>query len=532
MALTFKEYLELRSDGFSKNEISKVVAEEKPDVTLSGIQRGLRKSVATTALGVGSLAQSVGQATLAGATAAGRGIVPGGKLGSFAESLKDIKQTTGLEVFDPTTRIGAKAVEALKPVDQGEKIGKFTGDVAQFFVPGSLAAKAGTAFKLKNVGKIITNAAGDSVVAGAQARGEGASEGEALLTAFLTGLTSSTILGGTQFLKSNDWFDAKGLTKKALGLTATERGPAGASIRPTDKFIDKTKIVGNLGRVLKTAEDTTSRNERMIKDLLSDTPAPNFTEISQIKTNIIKNLTGKFGKVVKPGTITKRVDNLWGEHAFGLEDIGKTTTLKKTLSEVLGKKATPDDLIEVNSIRKSIDSIINDPGFKRLASQQGGGPLNDLKVFNAFRQEISKAVKAASGDKKHPDIGLNLSELFDDQSGWFRVRDLAFRALNKEEAKTGIGFIPAIGGVITSVGSGDIVTGVATGVGLSTLRNVAASPSIKFFVANILKGVDRTQAPQTILTKVLKKIPEEVPFNTVKAIVLELVQELTEPTKN
>lgn len=330
---------------------------------ISGFTTGLAKSAGGAILGAGQIGQDILQGTV------GRGVealtgTPRNELGS---SLLE----KGTDAFNE-----AKSQTTARTTS--EKVGKFTGDVAQFFVPGSAATKLTKGAGI--IAKIVARAAGSGSVAALQSGEVGkdaavAAGTEALLpglgkvaggvknvVGFATKTTGSIMKNLLKGLGAN--VDA--IADNPEAISAALKSLSGAEKSFLTKTLEKSSQTIQQGIRTVRGEARKAFGEGLEKLGLEDISPKNFR-------NSIETTLAKFGSVVSKGK--RKLNNVEFNDP---KNLSKASSLIDRLSSTK---------LDGKTLRKLADDI-DASKFKTATS-------DERLSFNVFINDLSKGVKDA-----------------------------------------------------------------------------------------------------------------------------------------
>lgn len=329
--------------GASKSQIIDYLAKtEKPSYlepkpeqnAVAGFATGVAQSFGKLAFGAGKLGEKILRGTVG----------------------KGVEALTGKELGEPTYN---ETPEILKAKNTSQKIGQFAGDVAQFAIPGSGAAKA------TKGASILTRGVAEGVTAGGvQALQSGEVDEDTAITAIFGGVTPAA---------------GKGLRTAYNNLT--QKLPEWI-VRPLLKQAKDAKVKG------KDIAPYLVKSGRIgsVDSIVSRTG----TEIENLSKQISQNLE----KAGTSGTLIKR-DDIFSNLVSKLNEAGDATDIVEvqTVIERLAPQArgllkketlTP---AEANKLRQALDRTLGDKAF--LKDQL---PYNK-EVLRGFANDLRESVK-------------------------------------------------------------------------------------------------------------------------------------------
>lgn len=496
-------------------------------VTPGNIVRGIGKGVASTLTGVSSLGEKVIKGI-------GRVLTP-----------KPLEETFGFKQEDQTSAERLVPEEMRAPQNLGEKIGFYTEQIGEFFVPATkVASVANAASKAMQAGKkssfvirTLAEAASDAAVAAGQTGGELRETAEAGLTGAAFPAAAG-ILKGLGFIgKTAAKFVSSKLTdvpEAAIEFAFKNPSTVRRTMRQfaTDPDVNVTKVADDVLDAFETVKDIQRKSYRTALEQITKRSVPELSTegVKQTAKEALESFGVRFS-----------------DDAVSFKRTPLPNTLKSELREVYGKivnwdDATPlglDDLREiVGSYYKTADNAGNrkfNAIITRIKNELSNyvtdnvpeiGEMN--RVYGAYASFLDDAKSTLSIGSKNPGTLMRkLNNVFNPRSQFYQpvLEELGERAgVDIMSDVAGLTFskwtAEGLGGKLTGIFGGPAIAGAGLTAGLPAAVAAAggvvaaSSPRLLGEVTTLLGSLDRSA-----LGKIIKQLPRMT-----KATILEILQ--------
>jgi len=367
---------EIQAFLIEKGALQGVTQPEQSDnntgIKATGFVRGLGKSALSTIQGAGEFGQNILQQTA----------------GRVVEKITGTpKEELGARAFDEGTEQSDRIKEIATPDNTGESVGKFTGDVAQFFIPATRVAK------LQKGSSLVAKIAGQSISdTGVQLLKEGEVNNDVRDTAILSTLIPTGFAGGSAGIKK--LLGKSGGASKVInslikpasrefsygknpGLAVAEEGIIASSLDDLATKIDETLTLKS-GEYINTVKQSgaivdVSKSFSPIDEAIETAVKQNnqglVNRLNDIKVALTNNLSSQAdeaGNEIIKSTGVKQLDNLSAEDLVTLKrEIGDMTSFTGNASDdKLVNKALKSIY---GNIKTSIDEAV--PGSSDLSER-------------------------------------------------------------------------------------------------------------------------------------------------------------------
>lgn len=421
-----------------------------------GFAVGLAKSELALIRGLGQLGQDFAQATA----------------GRVVEKITGTNRNDlGTDLYDPESKLGAKAKETLVAKGGAEKTGKFVGDVAQFMIPGSAVTKASAGAGL------LARAGAQAVTAGTVTSAQEGEVGkDALISAGLAGgLTLAAPVVASIWKKATtdlpEWI-VKPLVKQAKAQKVAGKANA-------EKILLESGQVGSVDKLLSKTEKVIATLDDQVDDMITGaTNSGKTVNISTIRQSVVDKINLAGGEIDDDG-VKAIMDNL-APQAKGL--------LKKDVLTVQ----------EANTLRKAIDKTLGDRAF--FATQL---PYNKNVALD-FVSNLRESVKKALPEGARPAY-LEMSKNIE-------LRKALLNRAMESGGPNRIGLMDLMTGL--GVGAAiDPVTGIGAAVGRRVLESGVAKTGMAQGLYQLGKAgpilASMQPAEQAVILAFLKRVSEE-----------------------
>jgi hypothetical protein len=418
--------------------------------------QGVAKSAGSTVLGLGTLGRKAQEVISKGGDAV---------FGKY-NPLKMGERNT---IFDTGSAANLVAQEKVKADTKGEKIGKFVGDVAQFAIPGSYAAKATAGMSM------ATRAATQGLVgAGMQAAKTGDIGKDELVVGAASALmvpVGDVAIKGLQSLSTHlpEWL-VRPLLKQAPGPKLKGKDAA--------KYLVESGNIGSVDNLIQKSDDAMGTLNSQIDDLLAQGTGKGVTiSRDQLVTDIVSKIN-QAGGAIDETQLLSTIDNL-APQARGLLN-------KPTLT-----------LQEANQLRKLLDGTLGDRAFfaKELTFNK--------EILMNFTNALRESVKS-SDDALRP--------LYEEFAKNITIKNALLSRATAGGGANSVGMYDLLTGGAAFTATGNPLLGILAAGG----RRALESAPVKTALAQVFKNTDK-------LIPVLEAMSPAS-----RAVVLELISSLSE----